>query len=352
MAHSTRRSFVTSLMTRSPRTLAVAAAAVLLVIAVAGLYIGSHRVSPTPSAPATLALGKLPAAILSPPDGIGAVGDATALGIPYYGPAKLSWSGQPSKAMATAPVERLTPPTPPDLDAFASRLGGTLTNARPWARFYQLPGDFNIVINLDDPTSLEPTFVISRLSAGTPAVKPVSSDVARAAADTFLRTRGLTPTWDNAVRVTTYSSRSLTVFYVLYQREIVVGTSRVPEVDRSGSPKGIQLQVDSGGQVVSVDGVVRLAVQSAAYGLRPPASAVADALALPPVMSADQFPPLSPTPTVALTTEQLVYIAVAAGDGEVYLEPAYLFTGTFTQGGTAFEKRVLVPALVPSAIKS
>jgi len=154
------------------------------------------------------------------------------------------------------------------------------------------------------------------------------------------------------VTVTTYSSLSLTVFWVLYQREILVGSSRVPEVDRSGSPQGILVEVESGGQVVSADGIVRLAVQSATYGLRPPASAVPDALAAPPAMAPDEFPSLSPFPTVALTREQLVYIGVAAGTGTTYLEPAYLFSGSFNQGGTAFEKRVLVPALIARAISS
>jgi hypothetical protein len=337
-------------MTRRSRSLAGATAAVLLVIGVAGLYIGTHPAHPT--APVTTAFGKLLPPMLNPPLGIGGVADSTALGIPYFGPATLSWSGQPSKAIGTAPVERVTLPTPVELDAFASRVGGSISSASATARIYQLPGDFNMVINHDNPVGVEPNFVIVRLRAVTPAVTPVSSDVAREAADAFLRTRGLTPTWDNAVTVTRYSSLSLTVFYVLYQREIRVGSSRVPEVDRSGSPQGIVVEVGSGGQVVSADGVVRLAAQSATYGLRPPASAVPDALAAPPAMAPDQFPSLSPFPAVALTREQLVYIAVAAGGGTTYLEPAYLFTGTFTQGGTDFEKRVLIPALVASAIKS
>jgi hypothetical protein len=333
-------------MTRPSRSLAGAGAAVLLVIGLAGLYIGTHRTYPTPYIPATPAFGKLPAARLYPPPGMGGVADSTALGIPYFGPANLSWSGQPPTAIATAPVERLTPPTATDLDAFASRIGATLTIVRPWARFYQLPGDFTMVINLDDPTRLEPTFVISQPKSGAPAVNPVSPDVARAAAATFLGTHGLTPTWENAVTVTTHSSFLSTVFFVRYQREIVIGSSRIPEVDGSGSAKGIELEVDSGGQVISVDGVVRLAVESATYGLRPPASAVPDALAAPPSLAADQFPQLSPpVPAVTLTTERLVYIAVAAGDGKAYLEPAYLFIGIFDWKGTTFEKRVLVPAL-------
>jgi hypothetical protein len=339
-------------MTRRSPNLAGAAAAVLLVVGVAGLYLATHRAHSTASAPVTPAFGKLLPPMLNPPLGIGGVADSTALAIPYFGPAKLSWSGHPPKAIGTAPVERVTLPTPAELDGFARGVGGTLSSASATARIYELPGDFNMVINHDNPVGIEPNFVINRLKAVTPAVTLVSTDAARAAADAFLRTRGLTPTWDNAVTVTRYSSLALTVFYVLYQREILVGSSRVPEVDRSGSPQGILVEVESGGQVVSADGVVRLAAQSATYGLRPPASAVPDALVAPPAMAPDQFPSLSPFPAVALTREQLVYIAVAAGSGTTYLEPAYLFTGTFNQGGTDFEKRVLVAALVASAIKS
>jgi hypothetical protein len=339
-------------VTRRSRNLAGAAAAVLLVVVVVGLYLATNRAYPPASDPVTPAFGKLPAPVLNPPLGIGGVADSTALAIPYFGSAKLSWSGLPPKAIGTAPVERLTLPTPVELDAFARGVGGILTSAWATARIYQLPGDYNMVINYDNPVGVEPNFVINRLKAVTPAVAPVSTDAARTAADAFLRAHGLTPAWDNAVIVTRSSSLSVTVFSVLYQREILVGSSRVPEVDRSGSPQGILVEVESGGQVVSADGVVRLAAQSATYGLRPPASAVPDALVAPPAMAPDQFPSLSPFPTVALTREQLVYIAVAAGSGTTYLEPAFLFTGTFTQGGTDFEKRVLVPALVTSAIKS
>jgi hypothetical protein len=46
------------------------------------------------------------------------------------------------------------------------------------------------------------------------------------------------------------------------------------------------------------------------------------------------------------------YFVIEGSDVSAYLEPAYLFSGTFNQGGTAFEKRVLVPALVASALST
>jgi hypothetical protein len=50
---------------------------------------------------------------------------------------------------------------------------------------------------------------------------------------------------------------------------------------------------------------------------------------------------------VALTSAELVYSLVVAGDHSFY-EPAILFSGSFTVSGTTYVKRVLVPAVDPS----
>ena len=52
-------------------------------------------------------------------------------------------------------------------------------------------------------------------------------------------------------------------------------------------------------------------------------------------------------PTATLTTAELVYTLVVAGDHSFY-EPSILFSGTFTVSGTKYVKRVLVPAVDPS----
>jgi hypothetical protein len=52
-------------------------------------------------------------------------------------------------------------------------------------------------------------------------------------------------------------------------------------------------------------------------------------------------------PTATLTTAELVYSLVVAGDHSFY-EPSILFSGTFTVNGTTYVKRVLVPAVDPS----
>jgi len=52
-------------------------------------------------------------------------------------------------------------------------------------------------------------------------------------------------------------------------------------------------------------------------------------------------------PVVRITEAELVYVLVWGGDHSYY-EPAYLFSGTFTNNGVASVKRVLIPAIVSS----
>jgi len=134
-----------------------------------------------------------------------------------------------------------------------------------------------------------------------------------------------------------------------------------------------------GVQPVAYDGPAQLTLAGplpdARPGLRvyryappgPPAGAVFDPGALPPVEDAATYPARSPreagraavatapvsqvgpspAPVVALIGARLVYVAVPDGVGG-YLEPAYLFSGAFRSGGVSYEKRILVPALTPS----
>jgi hypothetical protein len=55
-------------------------------------------------------------------------------------------------------------------------------------------------------------------------------------------------------------------------------------------------------------------------------------------------------PAVNLTLATLVYTTVES-DGIGYMEPAYLFTGTFSRSQDTLEKRVLIPAVAPSALR-
>jgi hypothetical protein len=52
---------------------------------------------------------------------------------------------------------------------------------------------------------------------------------------------------------------------------------------------------------------------------------------------------------VRITKAELVYTLVWGGDHSYY-EPAYLFSGTFSNHGVPSVKRVLIPAVVPSLL--
>jgi len=132
-----------------------------------------------------------------------------------------------------------------------------------------------------------------------------------------------------------------------YQRLVQVSSNLMAgEVDGNGSPSGIQVTVDSSETVMRVSGVLRLAEQAATYPLRSAAAALDMAL------KASATPnPSAAVPAVAITKLTLVYTAVRAGADD-YLEPAYLFTGSFTINGYPHEMRLLVPALADSGLRS
>jgi hypothetical protein len=64
-------------------------------------------------------------------------------------------------------------------------------------------------------------------------------------------------------------------------------------------------------------------------------------------MGAASAPSGGSIPVVRITQAQLVYTLVWGGDHSYY-EPAYLFSGTFTNNGVPSVKRVLIPAVLPS----
>jgi hypothetical protein len=128
-----------------------------------------------------------------------------------------------------------------------------------------------------------------------------------------------------------------------YQRVVDVGGGvQAGLVDGGGDPLGIDVTVD-GGTVVAIHGLVPdQQEQSGGYALAPPDPQ--KAIAAPAQVQGTGTPP-----AVALTQVRLVYAVVRNG-GDAYLEPAYLFTGTFSMEGHPAEKRVLVPALAASAL--
>jgi hypothetical protein len=338
-----------------PRLATLAAAAVLVLVIGTGVRLATQappiaKTSPTPSA-AQLAFGKLPPPGLHPPNGLGGGGGGAPTLVPYFGPATLTWSGQLPTVPSSAPVYRFGLPTIADEDAFASRLGAKLLSAASGKgpRSYQRPDGYTLDIG-DDAVAGELTFVMNREPGAKPR-QPLTEAAARAAADAELTRLGLTPSWNLTVQISqvTPLGQSAPIFVVQYQRLIQVSTTvTAGEVDGDGDPAGIQVMVDPGGRVIRIAGALRLAEQPAAYPLRAPSTVVPAAVTATPATPVTNGG--SPVPAVTLTKATLVY-TVASANGSGFLEPAYLFTGTFDQGGYPYEKRVLIPAVAPGAIR-
>jgi hypothetical protein len=333
-----------------PRLAAVGGAAAILVVAGVGIRVATQgpptAIKPTPTAP-QLAFGKVPPPALHPPNGLGAGGGGPVTSQPYFGPATMTWSGQLPKVRSSAPVYRFILPTPAEEDAFATRLGATFQSASAGQqRIYRGPDGYEVSIG-PDPVAQEPTFRLRRHTSPSPN-QPFTDAAARAAADAELARLSLTPAWKVAVQVSklNFSSDQPLIFVVQYQRLVpLTDGGFAGEVDGNGDPSGVKVSVDSGGHILEISGTVRLAEQSAAYPLRPHSAVVNVAVSATPLTQES-----GPVPAVTLTHATLVYTTVES-DGIGYMEPAYLFTGTFSRGQDTFEKRILVPAVAPSALR-
>jgi hypothetical protein len=118
------------------------------------------------------------------------------------------------------------------------------------------------------------------------------------------------------------------------------------QADQFGNPVPAAVTVGASGQVIQAWIQLPGSLTSSAYQTRDGAAAARDALNVPPATSRG----LSPTPRIQLTQAAVVYIAVLS-NGAGYFEPAYLFSGRFSAGGSLYEKRVLVPALQSSQLQ-
>ena len=124
------------------------------------------------------------------------------------------------------------------------------------------------------------------------------------------------------------------------------GYGLVIQVDQAGAHAGADVAVRPDRKVVRATVPLKLPLQSSAYPSRTAQGVAQDAVLVAPATSIA----LTPVPQVQLSHADLVYVAMQAG-GYGYFEPAILFTGAFTLGGTQYEKRVLVPALDASNLR-
>jgi hypothetical protein len=287
------------------------------------------------------AFGRLPSPVLAPgaiaKAGIGAQPATTSPGGEYAGPVSLTWTGKLVLNMSTAPVFRYKEPSTNTADQFATSLGA-IPVSRPagYLGSYETT-DFNLRVRgtVQSPAR-EPTFTILPItSVGSIDAAGGPGDVALV----FLGEHTLAPTWQyTSVAVVSGDQTKVTLF----RQFGVSGYGYAYLVDGSGERYGLEVDLKSNNRPTAAIGPVPLSLEAASYSIISADEAVRSALASSPPGAGS-----ASTPTVALTSAELVYSLVVAGDHSFY-EPAILFSGSFTVSGTTYVKRVLVPAIDPS----
>jgi hypothetical protein len=285
------------------------------------------------------AFGRLPAPALQPVP-VGAAGGPKAASpaqgptvVLYLGPANLVWAGPLTLIPNRAPVFRYQEPAPIDADRFAMALGASPTTRTADALGNYSGNGFVLgVTGSGTQPPAEPSFYLTPDRSQLPAQRPTPT----ATANAYLTAHKLMPAWPYVIAVEDYG----TTVRVDYLRQFAVpGFGFAYAVDASGARHGLAVDIVDG-QPAQVAGPLPLSLEAADYPLIPGDQALRAAVVSNPAAAAS----LAVTPTVRLTRLELVYALVVAGDQGFY-EPAFLFSGTFTNNGVIYEKRVLVPAV-------
>lgn len=282
------------------------------------------------------AFGRLPSPVLNPVSDK-ATQPATALpGSAYSGPVTLTWTGKLDLKVTSAPVFRYSEPSTNTADQFGASLGA-IFRFRPtgYLGAYETT-DFSVLVrgSVQSPAR-EPTFIMIPIRALAPI------DAAGGPADVavvFLAQHSLAPTWQYTAEATMSGDQTR----VLLERQFAVaGYGYAHLVDGSGERYGLEVDL-KGNTPAQATGQLPLSLDTATYPIITADEAVRSALASSPAGAASPA-----APSVALTSAELVYTLVVAGDHSFY-EPAILFSGSFTVDGKSYVKRVLVPAVDPS----
>jgi hypothetical protein len=255
----------------------------------------------------------------------------------YLGPASLTWAGTLQVAAASLPVFRYQEPTLAAADEFATSIGAapaakTVTGAL--GTYSSGDGIELVVYGSVAQPAREPTFVLYEAKL---ASAPVGDPVREATA--YLGAHSLIPTWPYQTQVQKVGVTTRVEFLRSFD---VPTQGLIKVVDGAGERYGIEVDLVGGQSRVLETGPLPLTLDSASYPIITSDQAVRAALATSATSSA-----ATPYPAVTLTKAELVYKLVWAGDHSFY-EPAFLFSGTFTDHGVVKVKRVLVPAVGPS----
>ena len=307
---------------------------------------GAHYAAPEAS------FGRLPAPALVPgpsaadmalPKTATTPSRPTGAAIPYFGPANLVWTGRLNVPVNIAPVFRYQEPSTDDANKFAASLGASPQPGQTDQTLlgsYIGPG-FMLTISYSSRVPSREAFYFYSTDA---PLSLSSGPAAMGDAKVYLSTHKLLPTWS----ATVVADQPNGAARVRYLRQFSVpGNGPVALVDGLGQPYGLELDVRSGGQT-QVAGPLPVDLTASTYRIISADQAVRSALTSPP-SGTDS---ITPVPTVRLTSAELVYALAWAGEDHSFYEPAFLFSGTFTNNGATYVKRVLVPAVDPSQLAS
>jgi len=267
-----------------------------------------------------------------------AVPNSSAAGATYTGQASLTWTGQLTMAITSAPVYRYQEPSTNAADQFATALGAVL-QGRPEGFLGEYEAtDYTLKVRgtVQTAAAAPAYFVLS-----APSMPSISAAGAAPGdiAGLFLAEHSLMPGWQYTVAVEGTGSD----LKVRFLRQFATpGYGPASLVDDAGSAYGLEVDLQ-GTQPVLASGPLPVTLESASYPIISVDQAVQLALASSPASSAGE----AAAPSVALNHAALVYVLVPAGDHSFY-EPAFLFSGTFQSGGVTYEKRVVVPAVAPA----
>ena len=334
----------------APAVPSAAVAIVLVVLLGAGIYTlnglhsggsaaslqGGGAVINPAAAPASGQFGAVPRPAYGAPVAGPTIPNATSLA-EYSGPATLVWAGDLQVSVAALPVYRYTEPTLADANRFAASLGASPSLDVALGGIGVYAGrDFTLIVlsSVQQPPR-EPHYNVSDVKS-TAASTADSVTVATG----YLAAHDLLPTWPYKTEVQTLAGTTVRVSFL--RSFNVQGLGQASLVDSSGNPYGTEVDFAPGIPGAFERGPMPLTLEPASY----------------PIISADQAirslgassaQSGAAVPVVRITTAQVVYTVVWGGDVGYY-EPAYLFSGTFSNRGVTSVKRVLIPAVVPSLL--
>jgi hypothetical protein len=267
-----------------------------------------------------------------PTDGSSAAPSSSA----YAGQFTLVWKGTFALTQPAAPVFRYQEPGTNAADQFATSLGAIYRSRPPGYLGSYDTTDFNVLVRgtVQSPAH-EPSFTLL-------PIKPVAPiEAAGGPADVavvILAQHSLAPTWTYTAQAVVSGDEARVT---LLRQFAVPSYGYAYLIDGNGERYGLEVDL-LGNRPIRATGPLPLNLESASYPIISGDEAVRSVLASAPPPAANPK-----APVVTLTTAELVYTLVAAGDHS-FFEPAILFSGTFTVGGKTYDKRILVPAIDPA----